>query len=59
MYWVVLLDIIVGLIIASLWGMILYGMLTSGSLVLTTVGVVMSVGIVVFYIGYALKLRNK
>ena len=59
MYWVVLLDIIVGLIIASLWGMILYGMLTSGSLVLTTVGVVMSVGIVVFYIGYALQLRNK
>jgi hypothetical protein len=40
MYWVILLDIIVGAIIASLWGMILVSMLTSGSLVLTIVGVV-------------------
>jgi hypothetical protein len=40
MYWVVLLDIIVGLIIATLWGMILYGMLTSGILVWTIIGLV-------------------
>jgi hypothetical protein len=59
MYWVILLDIIVGAIIASLWGMILVPMLTSGSLVLTIVGVVISVCIVIFYIGYALQLRNK
>ena len=40
MLWILLLEIVVGLIIATLWGMILYGMLTSGSLVLTISGLV-------------------
>lgn len=47
MYWVVLLDIIVGLIIATLWGMIILSMLTSGSLVWTIVGLVFTVILVV------------
>lgn len=38
MYWILLLEIIVGLIIVGLWGMILFGMLTSGSLVWIIVG---------------------
>ena len=40
MLWVLLLEIIVGLIIVVIWGMILYGMVTSGSLVLTISGLV-------------------
>ncbi len=47
MYWVILLDIIVGLIIAGLWGMIILSMLTSGSLVWTIVGLVFTVILVV------------
>lgn len=47
MYWVILLDIIVGLIIATLWGMIILSMLTSGSLVWTIVGLVFTVILVV------------
>lgn len=47
MYWVILLDIIVGAIIASLWGMIILSMLTSGSLVWTIVGLVFTVILVV------------
>lgn len=47
MYWVVLLDIIVGLIIVGLWGMIILSMLTSGSLVWTIVGLVFTVILVV------------
>lgn len=43
MYWVILLDIIVGAIIATLWGMIILSMLTSGSLVWTIVGLVFTV----------------
>ena len=40
MLWVLLLEIVVGLIIIGLWGMILYGMVTSGNLVLTIAGLV-------------------
>lgn len=47
MYWVVLLDIIVGAIIVGLWGMIILSMLTSGSLVWTIVGLVFTVILVV------------
>lgn len=47
MYWVILLDIIVGAIIATLWGMIILSMLTSGSLVWTIVGLVFTVILVV------------
>lgn len=47
MYWVILLDIIVGLIIVGLWGMIILSMLTSGSLVWTIVGLVFTVILVV------------
>lgn len=35
-----LLILITNIIIATLWGMILYGMVTSGSLVLTIAGLV-------------------
>lgn len=35
-----LLILIMNIIIATLWGMILYGMVTSGSLVLTIAGLV-------------------
>ena len=48
MYWVILLDIIVGAIIASLCGLILVPMLTSGSLVLTVVGIVLTVVLLVY-----------
>ena len=41
MYWVILLILITNIIIATLWGMILYGMVTSGSLVLTISGLVL------------------
>lgn len=47
MYWVILLDIIVGAIIVGLCGLILVPMLTSGSLVLTVVGLVFTVILVV------------
>lgn len=47
MYWVILLDIIVGAIIVGLWGMIILSMLTSGSLVWTIVGLVFTVILVV------------
>lgn len=43
MYWVILLDIIVGIIIVGLWGMIILSMITSGSLVWTIVGLVFTV----------------
>lgn len=43
MLWIVLLDIVVGAIIVGLCGLILVPMLTSGSLVLTIVGVVLTV----------------
>lgn len=47
MYWIILLDIVVGLIIVGLWGMIILSMLTSGSLVWTIVGLVFTVILVV------------
>ena len=47
MYWVILLDIIVGIIIVGIWGMIILSMLTSGSLVLTIVGLVIIAWLVV------------
>ena len=47
MYWVILLDIIVGAIIATLWGRIILSMLTSDSLVWTIVGLVFTVILVV------------
>lgn len=47
MYWVVLLEIVVGAIIVGLWGMIILSMLTSGSLVWTIVGLVFTVILVV------------
>ena len=47
MYWVILLDIIVGAIIVGLWGMIILSMITSGSLVWTIVGLVFTVILVV------------
>lgn len=40
MLWVLLLDIIVGLIIVGIWGMIILSMLTSGILVWTIIGLV-------------------
>ena len=48
MYWVILLDIIVGAIIVGLCGLILVPMLTSGSLVLTIAGVVLTVVLFVY-----------
>ena len=47
MLWVLLLDIIVGLIIVGIWGMIILSMLVSGSLVWTIVGLVFIVILVV------------
>ena len=47
MLWVLLLEIIVGLIIVGIWGMIILSMLTSGSLVWTIVGLVFTVILVV------------
>lgn len=47
MYWVILLDIIVGIIIVGIWGMIILSMLTSGSLVWTIIGLVFIVILVV------------
>lgn len=41
-----LLIFIMAIIIATLWGMILYGMVTSDSLELTVVGLVFIVGLV-------------
>lgn len=48
MYWVILLDIIVGAIIVGLCGLILVPMLTSGSLVLTIVGAVLTIVLFVY-----------
>ena len=47
MLWVLLLEIIVGLIIVGIWGMIILSMLVSGSLVWTIVGLVFIVTLVV------------
>lgn len=47
MLWVLLLEIIVGLIIVGIWGMIILSMLTSGSLVWTIIGLVFIVILVV------------
>lgn len=47
MLWILLLILITNIIIATLWGMILYGMVTSGSLVLTISGLVIIAWLVV------------
>ena len=47
MLWILLLEIVVGLIIVGIWGMIILSMLTSGSLVLTIVGLVIIAWLVV------------
>lgn len=47
MLWILLLEIIVGLIIVGIWGMIILSMLVSGSLVWTIVGLVFIVTLVV------------
>lgn len=47
MLWVLLLEIVVGLIIVGIWGMIILSMLVSGSLVWTIVGLVFIVTLVV------------
>ena len=46
MLWVLLLEIVVGLIIVGIWGMIILSMLTSGSLVWTIVGLVLTAWLV-------------
>lgn len=58
MLWVLLLEIIVGLIIVGIWGMIILSMLVSGSLVWTIVGLVFIVTLVVQTVQSIYKWRK-